>query len=84
MQNDSGRAAVPADAYLSLLATMAFFGSAFASSKVVVEQLPHQVAALSRTAESAGGDVDLRLYGRSAVPGAGAGGGYVAGAVVGA
>ncbi|MER6591161.1 DMT family transporter [Micromonospora purpureochromogenes] len=48
MRNDSGRPAVPADAYLSLLATMVFFGSAFASSKVVVEQLPHQVAALLR------------------------------------
>lgn len=46
--NNSGRAAVPVDAYLSLLATMTFFGSAFASSKVVVEQLPHQVAALLR------------------------------------
>jgi len=48
MRNGSARPAVPADAYLSLLATMVFFGSAFASSKVVVEQLPHQVAALLR------------------------------------
>lgn len=48
MRNDSSRPAAPADAYLSLLTTMAFFGSAFASSKVVVEQLPHQVAALLR------------------------------------
>jgi drug/metabolite transporter (DMT)-like permease len=32
----------------SLLLTMALFGSAFAGSKVVVEQLPHQVAALLR------------------------------------
>jgi drug/metabolite transporter (DMT)-like permease len=32
----------------SLLVTMAFFGSAFAGSKVVVEQLPHQVAAVLR------------------------------------
>jgi drug/metabolite transporter (DMT)-like permease len=36
------------NAYLSLLVTMALFGSAFAGSKVVVEQMPHQVAALLR------------------------------------
>ncbi|NMO50548.1 DMT family transporter [Actinoplanes sp. TBRC 11911] len=48
MDNHSGRSPVPVDAYLSLLGTMAFFGSAFASSKVVVEQVPHQVAAVLR------------------------------------
>ncbi|MBQ1017627.1 DMT family transporter [Micromonospora sp. D93] len=48
MRNEAGRPDAPADAYLSLLATMVFFGSAFASSKVVVEQVPHQVAALLR------------------------------------
>ena len=37
----------------SLLVTMALFGSAFAGSKVVVEQLPHQVAALLRFALAA-------------------------------
>lgn len=35
-------------AHLYLLATMAFFGSAFTSSKVVVEEIPHQVAAVLR------------------------------------
>jgi drug/metabolite transporter (DMT)-like permease len=35
-------------AYLYLLATMAFFGSAFASSKMVVGHMPHQVAAVLR------------------------------------
>ncbi|MFD4369982.1 DMT family transporter [Rhodococcus sp. NPDC058521] len=35
-------------AYLYLLTTMAFFGSAFASSKMVVGELPHQVAAVLR------------------------------------
>lgn len=35
----------PVDAHLYLLTTMALFGSAFASSKVVVGYLPHQVAA---------------------------------------
>lgn len=44
----SRRTAVPTDAYLSLLTTMALFGSAFASSKTVVGELPHQVAALLR------------------------------------
>lgn len=34
--------------YLCLLTTMAFFGSAFASSKVVVGEMPHQVAAVLR------------------------------------
>lgn len=34
--------------YLYLLTTMAFFGSAFASSKFVVGQLPHEVAAVLR------------------------------------
>jgi len=48
MLTDTNRSAAPIDAYLSLLATMAFFGSAFASSKVVVDQLPHQVAAVMR------------------------------------
>ncbi|MFF4404298.1 DMT family transporter [Streptomyces sp. NPDC001262] len=38
----------PVDAHLYLLATMAFFGSAFTSSKVVVGQVPHQVAAALR------------------------------------
>ncbi|MFI9201173.1 DMT family transporter [Streptomyces sp. NPDC053048] len=37
-----------ATAYLYLLATMAFFGSAFASSKSVVGHMPHQVAAVLR------------------------------------
>ncbi|MER7816794.1 DMT family transporter [Streptomyces sp. NPDC096153] len=37
-----------ANAYLYLLATMAFFGSAFASSKAVVGHMPHQVAAVLR------------------------------------
>lgn len=36
------------DAHLYLLATMTFFGSAFASSKAVVEEIPHQVAAALR------------------------------------
>jgi drug/metabolite transporter (DMT)-like permease len=35
-------------AYLNLLITMAFFGSAFASSKQVVGEIPHQVAAVLR------------------------------------
>ncbi|MFI1969634.1 DMT family transporter [Streptomyces cinnamoneus] len=38
----------PVDAYFYLLATMAFFGSAFTSSKVVVGHVPHQVAAALR------------------------------------
>jgi drug/metabolite transporter (DMT)-like permease len=37
-----------ANAYLYLLATMVFFGSAFASSKAVVGHMPHQVAAVLR------------------------------------
>jgi drug/metabolite transporter (DMT)-like permease len=36
------------NAYVSLLVTMAFFGSAFAGSKVAVDEMPHQVAALLR------------------------------------
>ena len=40
-------AAVP---YLNLLATMVMFGSAFASSKVVVGKMPHEVAAALRFA----------------------------------
>ena len=39
---------VPAPPYLYLLVTMALFGTAFTSSKVVVEQLPHEVAAMLR------------------------------------
>ncbi len=38
----------PVDAYLNLLVTMVMFGSAFASSKVVVGEIPHQVAAALR------------------------------------
>lgn len=34
--------------YLYLMSTMAFFGSAFASSKLVVGELPHSVAAVLR------------------------------------
>lgn len=45
--------------YVYLLTTMAFFGSAFASSKVVVESMPHQVAALLRFG---GGAVILALF----------------------
>ncbi|MER5749398.1 DMT family transporter [Streptomyces sp. NPDC002088] len=41
----AGAAAVP---YLNLLVTMVMFGSAFASSKVVVEDMPHAVAAALR------------------------------------
>ncbi|MFJ2111352.1 MULTISPECIES: DMT family transporter [unclassified Streptomyces] len=37
-----------ANAYMYLLATMALFGSAFASSKSVVGHMPHQVAAVLR------------------------------------
>lgn len=37
-----------AQAYMYLLATMALFGSAFASSKSVVGHMPHQVAAVLR------------------------------------
>lgn len=44
----AGQRAVSIDAHLYLLATMALFGSAFASSKVVVGYLPHQVAAVLR------------------------------------
>jgi drug/metabolite transporter (DMT)-like permease len=36
------------NAYAYLLTTMVFFGSAFASSEVVVESMPHQVAAVLR------------------------------------
>ncbi|GAB3547702.1 drug/metabolite transporter (DMT)-like permease [Actinopolyspora lacussalsi] len=36
------------DAHLYLLVTMIFFGSAFTSSKVVVSELPHEVAAALR------------------------------------
>lgn len=42
------RGGVSVDAHLYLLTTMALFGSAFASSKVVVGHLPHQVAAVLR------------------------------------
>jgi hypothetical protein len=35
--------------YLHLLVTMALFGGAFASSKTVVGELPHQVAAALRS-----------------------------------
>jgi drug/metabolite transporter (DMT)-like permease len=45
--------------YTYLLTTMAFFGSAFASSKVAVESMPHQVAALLRFG---GGAVILALF----------------------
>ncbi|MDQ0715101.1 drug/metabolite transporter (DMT)-like permease [Streptomyces luteogriseus] len=41
----AGPAAAP---YLNLLVTMVMFGSAFASSKVVVEAMPHQMAAALR------------------------------------
>ncbi|SDP15198.1 Permease of the drug/metabolite transporter (DMT) superfamily [Actinopolyspora xinjiangensis] len=36
------------EAHLYLLVTMVFFGSAFTSSKVVVSELPHEVAAVLR------------------------------------
>ena len=42
---DNPRDATP---YLYLLVTMVLFGSAFTSSKVVVGQLPHDVAAMLR------------------------------------
>ena len=42
---DDARAAAP---YAYLITTMALFGSAFASSKLVVGEIPHQVAALLR------------------------------------
>ncbi|MFJ8313688.1 MULTISPECIES: DMT family transporter [unclassified Streptomyces] len=48
MQNETQSSNEAANAYLYLLATMAFFGSAFASSKAVVGQMPHQVAAVLR------------------------------------
>ncbi|MFF8833762.1 DMT family transporter [Streptomyces sp. NPDC015131] len=48
MNNASPARNEAANAYLYLLATMAFFGSAFASSKAVVGHMPHQVAAVLR------------------------------------
>ncbi len=45
---DSGRQGGTVDAHLYLLATMALFGSAFASSKVIVGYMPHSVAAVLR------------------------------------
>lgn len=59
-QSDQEAPAEPSTqaAYLYLLTTMAFFGSAFASSKVVVGELPHQIAAVLRFG---GGAVILAL-----------------------
>ena len=48
MKDDSSSWRETANAHLYLLATMALFGSAFASSKMVVEDVPHQVAAALR------------------------------------
>ncbi|WP_405602998.1 DMT family transporter [Streptomyces sp. NBC_01410] len=48
MPKITGRRSESADAHLYLLMTMAFFGSAFACSKVVVGDVPHQVAAALR------------------------------------
>ncbi|WP_055484251.1 DMT family transporter [Streptomyces sp. WMMB 322] len=45
MAAKEGSAAAP---YLNLLVTMVMFGSAFASSKVVVGEMPHEVAAALR------------------------------------
>ncbi|MEV6568687.1 DMT family transporter [Streptomyces kronopolitis] len=45
MENEKQGRGESANAYLYLLATMVFFGSAFASSKAVVGDIPHQVAA---------------------------------------
>ncbi|UQA94902.1 DMT family transporter [Streptomyces halobius] len=45
MEKETQRRSESANAYLYLLATMAFFGSAFASSKAVVGHIPHQIAA---------------------------------------
>jgi drug/metabolite transporter (DMT)-like permease len=47
------------NSYAYLLTTMAFFGSAFASSEVVVGSMPHQVAALLRFG---GGAIILALF----------------------
>ncbi len=47
------------NSYAYLLTTMAFFGSAFASSEVVVGSMPHQVAALLRFG---GGALILALF----------------------
>lgn len=48
MNNEKQARNESANAYLYLLATMVFFGSAFASSKAVVGHMPHQVAAVLR------------------------------------
>ncbi|MFD4242193.1 DMT family transporter [Streptomyces sp. NPDC058525] len=48
MHNQTTSRSESVNAYFYLLATMAFFGSAFASSKMVVGNMPHQVAAVLR------------------------------------
>ncbi|MFJ3860480.1 DMT family transporter [Streptomyces sp. NPDC090085] len=48
MENETPLRNESAQAYMYLLATMALFGSAFASSKLVVGDMPHQVAAVLR------------------------------------
>src|SRR4051794_6370811 len=48
MAQQIGRRSESTDAHLYLLITMAFFGSAFACSKAVVGDVPHQVAAALR------------------------------------
>lgn len=50
MTGDASRTAEPSSVvpYLNLLVTMVLFGSAFASSKVVVGEMPHEVAAMLR------------------------------------
>lgn len=47
-QTDGGAAGGGVAPYLNLLVTMVMFGSAFASSKVVVGSMPHEVAAALR------------------------------------
>lgn len=48
MEKETSLRSESAQAYVYLLATMALFGSAFASSKSVVGHMPHQVAAVLR------------------------------------